>query len=76
MDIHGSHGYPWNPWVSMESMDIHGIHGYPWIPWIFMESMESTDSMEGGAQQEGGAQHLRCVQVPNASWTAAGIRRS
>ena len=33
------HGYPWIPWIYMDSMDIHGFHGYPWNPWISMESM-------------------------------------
>merc|ERR1711884_433847 len=38
--IHGNHGYPWHPWISMASMDIHGIHGNPWHPWISMASMD------------------------------------
>jgi hypothetical protein len=34
---HALYGYPWNPWVRMEST--HGRTGYPWIPWIPMGSI-------------------------------------
>jgi hypothetical protein len=46
MNIHGIHGYPRNPCISMDSMnfhgihDIHGIHGYPWNQWISIESID------------------------------------
>merc|ERR1712218_567706 len=39
MDIHGCHGYPWMPWISMDAMVINGCHGYPWMLWISMDAM-------------------------------------
>jgi hypothetical protein len=32
-------GYPWNPWVPMESMGAHGFSGYPWNSRVALDSM-------------------------------------
>lgn len=60
ISIHTVDGYPWNVWISTESMtsmesmvfmeciDIHGVCGYPWCLWAsFYEAQYSTCMWQG-----------------------------
>ena len=82
MDIHGFHGFHWNPlisWLAMESKVSHGfhrcawIHGYSWIPWKSMESM-NIHGIHGYPRIHG------YPWVPNIAWISMaihlGLRRS